>query len=79
MSIKRIRELVRKDDFVISSHARTRMFQRNVSTDEIKGIILSSEIIEEYPDDEPCYSVLLLGFLEDLPYHIVVAECMGPC
>jgi hypothetical protein len=76
MGIERIRELVEKDDFVISNHARTRMFQRNVSTDEIKGMILGGEVIENYPDDEPCPSVLLLGFLKDVPYHVAVAECL---
>jgi hypothetical protein len=76
MEPKRIKELVENDDFVISSHARTRMFQRNVSTDEIKSIILLGEVIEEYPDDEPCPSVLILGFLKDAPYHVVVAECL---
>ncbi|MFQ6056505.1 MAG: DUF4258 domain-containing protein [Methanosarcinales archaeon] len=51
------------------------MFQRNVSTDDIKEVVMNGEIIEEYIDDEPCPSTLILGFLENHPYHVVVAEC----
>ena len=75
LDIERIKKSVEEDNFVISTHARIRMFQRNVSTDDIKGTVLKGEIIEVYIDDEPCPSALLLGFLENIPYHVVVAEC----
>ena len=42
---------------------------------DIKGILLKGEIIEEYIDDEPCPSALILGFLENIPYHTIVAQC----
>lgn len=51
------------------------MFQRNVSTDDIKVIVKKGEVIEKYPNDEPCPSALMLGFLEDTPYHLVIARC----
>jgi len=50
------------------------MFQRNISTEDIKEIIMKGEVIEEYTDD-PCPSALILGFLQNSPYHVVVAEC----
>lgn len=49
-----IKEYFRNEDFIISHHARSRMFQRNVSTDDLKKIVQNSEIIESYPDDVPC-------------------------
>ena len=67
--------LLREDKFIISKHARIRMFQRNISTDDIKDAIMEGEIIEEYVADEPCPSALVLGFLGDTPYHVVVAQC----
>jgi hypothetical protein len=73
-SIARIKELVREDKFLISQHARIRMFQRNVSTDDIKSVILNGEVLEDYRNDEPCPSVLMLGFIGTVPYHVVVAE-----
>ena len=75
LNLERIKRFVEEDNFVISNHARVRMFQRNVSTDDIKEIVIKGEIIEEYIDDEPCPSALMLGFLGNIPYHVVVAEC----
>jgi len=72
---ERIKKFLKEDKFIISNHARVRMFQRNVSTDNIKGIVMKGEIIEEYPEDEPCPSALILGFSENIPYHVVVAQC----
>ena len=75
LTLERIKKFVDEDNFVISAHARVRMFQRNVSTDDIKSVVIKGEIIEEYIDDEPCPSALMLGFLENIPYHVVIAEC----
>jgi hypothetical protein len=75
LNLERIKRFAEEDNFVISNHARVRMFQRNVSTDDIKEIVIKGEIIEEYIDDEPCPSALMLGFLGNIPYHVVVAEC----
>jgi hypothetical protein len=70
-----LRKFIGEDKFVISKHARVRMFQRNISTNGVKDIIMKGEIIEEYVDDEPCPSVLMLGFLKNAPYHAVAAQC----
>jgi hypothetical protein len=68
-------EFVNKDLFIISKHARIRMFERGVSTDEMTTILKEGEIIEEYTDDEPCPSVLMLGYLYHQPYHLVTGVC----
>jgi len=70
-----LKELFLKDSFIISNHARVRMFQRNISTDDIRRIIEYGEIIEDYPEDEPCPAALLLGFTEGRPCHVVIAQC----
>jgi hypothetical protein len=71
----RIAELIESGEILISHHARVRMFERNVSTDELIAVISLGEIIEEYPDDDPCPSVLILGFIEAVAYHTVIALC----
>jgi len=71
----RITELIESGEILISHHARVRMFEHNVSTDKLIPIILSGEIIEEYPDDEPYPSILILGFIDAVAYHIVIALC----
>jgi len=32
-------------------------------------------VLEEYPDDEPCPSVLIMGFIDAVAYHTVIALC----
>jgi hypothetical protein len=73
--LKHIQNMILKERFIISNHARTRMFQRNISTDKLIEVVNNSTIIEEYPDDNPCPSVLLLGFVNREACHVVVANC----
>jgi len=50
------------------------MFQRSIPPDEALECIHSGETIARYPDDSPYPSALLLGFLRDLPLHVLVAR-----
>ena len=72
---KKITRLIGTGEILISNHARIRMFERNISTDDLITIISSGEIIEEYNDDEPCPSALMVGFINSVAYHTVVAAC----
>ena len=67
--------LVDRDSVIVSHHARVRMFERNISTDDLFSAIRAGEIIEPYPDDEPCPSLLMLGFIGDHVYHVVLGIC----
>ena len=51
------------------------MFERYISTEDMLSILKNGEIIEQYSDDEPCPSVLMLGYISDKPYHLVVGIC----
>ncbi|MGP8323446.1 MAG: DUF4258 domain-containing protein [Methanosarcinaceae archaeon] len=70
-----LEDLFLNNKFIISNHARIRMFQRNMSTDDIREVITRGEIMEGYPDDEPCPAVLFPGFSGGSPCHVVVAQC----
>ena len=59
---------------VFRLHALQRMFQRDISNDDVKRTIESGEVIENYPNDEPYPSQLTLGFVNDRPIHVVFAE-----
>ncbi|WP_301664898.1 DUF4258 domain-containing protein [Methanoculleus frigidifontis] len=65
----RIVELAGQDAVLISRHARVRMFERNIRTDEIIAVIMAGTIIEDYHDDEPCPSVMIPGFIGDQAYQ----------
>jgi hypothetical protein len=72
---EKITGLIDSGEILISHHARVRMFERNVSTDDVISVIASGEIIEKYPDDEPCPSVLIMGLIGEVAYHTVIAIC----
>ena len=72
--LQKIRNYIRNDQFIITNHARTRMFERNISTDIIKWIAINGEIIEEYLDDAPYPSSLILGYWNEEPFHLVIAQ-----
>lgn len=53
------------------------MLQRDISSEDVECVLLNGEIIEEYPDDYPSPSVLLMGVsLHGRYLHVVcgVAE-----
>ena len=59
---------------VFRVHAIQRMFQRNVSAEEVRQIVVTGETIETYPDDQPFPSRLMLGWNGPRPIHVVLAE-----
>jgi len=46
------------------------MAERGVSTE---GLIINGETIEDYPDDFPYPSNLILGYILGAPFHVVAA------
>jgi hypothetical protein len=46
---------------VFPVHAIQRMALRNISAAEVRAVLTSGEAIEEYPDDTPYPSRLVLG------------------
>jgi hypothetical protein len=51
----------------------TRCQQRNISYREIKEALKTGEIIEEYPDDYPYPSCLILGLTSNARHlHVVI-------
>jgi hypothetical protein len=73
--IDEIRKKISERNYRLTLHARARMFERHISTRDLVTLINSGDIIEEYPDNEPCPAVLILGFVTGRPCHAVVAHC----
>lgn len=55
-------------------HALQRMFLRKISEQEVRHVLETGEIIEDYPEDKPYPSKLILGWCYSRPIHIVVAD-----
>lgn len=72
MEIESIRQLCQMQPFQMTQHAELRRRQRGITIPNIIQAIMSGEIIEDYPDDYPFPSALLLGYTEvGAPLHIV--------
>jgi hypothetical protein len=50
------------------------MFGRGIAVADVSRVVAHGEIIAEYPEDTPYPSVLLLGFVERRPIHVVIAR-----
>ena len=59
---------------VFRTHAIRRMFQRQVSADDIRHVLTTGVIIENYPDDQPYPSRLVMGWCGERPLHVVAAD-----
>jgi hypothetical protein len=55
------------------------MAEREIDRAAVLAVVYGGEVIEEYPDDSPCPSALVLGFVANRPLHVVVAlDANGP-
>jgi len=72
--IDEIRKKFINTQYEYSKHAVDQSIIRHISTAEIlEAVLVKSEIIEDYPDDEYGSSCLILGFTNnDRPLHIHV-------
>jgi len=70
ISLKIIKEIAKKDRIAFKKHSIIRMYERKLLVDEVKEILLSGEIIENYPDDRPLPSCLIMGYTSSrVPVH----------
>lgn len=59
---------------VFRVHAVQRMAQRTISVAEVRTVLSSGETIEDYPNDTPYPSRLMLGWSGTRPLHVVAAD-----
>lgn len=52
------------------------MTERGFSPENIRAVIANGSVIQEYPDDKPYPSKLILGFIGKRPIHVVSAYDM---
>lgn len=57
---------------IFTGHALKRMFDRRVHEEEVATVARSGEVIEEYPQDTPFPSFLILGLIGEQPLHVVI-------
>ncbi len=75
IAIEQLKALNRLENIAITEHARVRLYERNISIDDIVNGINTGEIIKQYRDDKPVPSCLILGFSLKLQYIHIVVSC----
>ncbi len=72
LNIDDIKKMVKDGKIRWTKHVIVRLFQRNISQEDIENALLDGEIIEEYENDYPYPSCLVYGInLNDEVLHIV--------
>ncbi len=66
-----------REKIVFRIHAIRRMFERDISPDDVNEVIARGVVLESYPDDTPYPSSLILGWVDSRPLHVVLAVCAG--
>ena len=73
-TIEDFRKINKSENIVISLHGQLRLNERNITIDDVMNAIDYGEIIEQYPNDFPFPSCLILGLsINGVYIHIVVS------
>lgn len=75
ITIEQLKAINEPKNIVVTEHARIRLYERNISIDDIVNGINTGEIIKQYPDDKPLESCLILGFSVKSQYIHIVVSC----
>lgn len=72
-SIEQFQRINRLDAMVFTQHSRKRFAERGINTNDIQFLFKTGEIIEQYPDDTPFPSCLILGYSGERALHVVAS------
>lgn len=73
--LENLRKLNKAEHYAITEHARIRLHEREITIDDIISGVANGEIIEQYENDKPLPSCLVLGLtLKEKYIHIVVSH-----
>jgi hypothetical protein len=77
LNLDDLRKICVLENIEITVHAAKRLEQRNISLKDVISCISNGEIIEQYPDDYPYPSCLILGLAINQEYlHVVIGSDM---
>ena len=61
--IEAVRAAIRGNRLLVRTHARQRMVERGVTLSDVRHVLLSGDLIEEYPGASPFPKALFMGFV----------------
>ena len=59
---------------IFTTHAPRRMRLRRILVREVREALRAPVLVEDYPEDVPYPSRLILGWVSNRPIHLVVAD-----
>ena len=75
IDIDTIKEYYEKDQVYATEHASERFRQRGIKARDVRCAVENGEVIEQYPDDYPFPSCLILGYdLKNKPIHVCLSD-----
>lgn len=75
VNLEDLRKLNTAEHYAVTEHARTRLIERGISLTDVINCVANGEIIEQYENDKPLSSCLILGIsLNERYLHIVVSH-----
>ena len=75
IEIKNLRKYISEGRIFATAHAAERFHQRGINISDIANAVHGGEIIEQYPDDYPYPSCLILGkSLDGKNLHAVLSD-----
>lgn len=73
MNLNGLQTAIRSGRIEWRKHGLQRLAERGILQKEALQVLLSGELIENYPDDTPYPSALFLAVVKDRPLHVVAA------
>jgi len=73
MDRERLRIAIENENIEWQRHTLERMMKRGISREIVKKVLLTGEIVEDYPEDKPYPSALFFGMIANAPLHVVAA------
>ncbi|MBU0512051.1 MAG: DUF4258 domain-containing protein [Chloroflexi bacterium] len=65
---------MRNRGLIFRIHALQRMYKRHVSRTDVRTVLETGIVIEDYPEDKPYPSQLILGWSSSRILHVVAAH-----
>ena len=61
MNLDELHRLCHSQTMIVTAHCMERIIKRSIELSEVTQAIMKGEVIEDYPDDYPYSSALILG------------------
>lgn len=73
LDIAALRQAVADNHYFITTHAQQRMGLRQVSHDDLKFIVATGDVVEQYPNNQPDPKVFFMAFFKGEPLYVSCA------